>query len=289
MGHEGQILHELEEMGQSRKEELSETLVVACQTGLRAVGTSILWGTVITGGRLLFGDDVTLLSAAVTYGTVWAIRFGLSIEGDIDEHREGLRSEKVARSYAPTPPAPEPVAVPSSPIVVKPYGRTPYVLPPDNQPMLPDGRNVQLGLNPPTLAAVLAEVLNQHDGQWSRQRLMSIRVNGQRVTRNLYEEFTDALCRAGFLQERSTGGYEVPADVRSFQDLSRYFPRLPGLSQEGGRAGGKAGGRETGGPAAIPPPGGGVTTIAQRRQQKWLELGCDAAAYLEWRRNDGHI
>lgn len=243
------ILHEAEEFGQSRPDQLNELAVVACYTALRAVGTALVWGTIIVGGRKLFGDDVSLLSAAITYGVVLALRFGLSVEDDIDSHRDGLRSERRITTYAPQQQAAPQL---NSPIVIRPLNGEPYVLSGNERIALPDGRKSGLALDPPTLEAILREVVERHDGKWSRERLMRIRVGGERVTRKFYEYLTDGLTKAGFLQPRPSGGYALPDDVRAFEDVQRYIPAL------GGRDGGRDGGSRAG-------------NLAESRRQKWLE------------------
>jgi hypothetical protein len=167
--------------------------------------------------------------------------------------------------------------MPASPIVVKPYGGEPYILQGEQRLALPDGRQTKLSLNQPTLAAVLQEVVQQHSGQWSRQRLMSLRIEGQRITRALYEEMTAALAGSGFLQPQANGGYALPPDVQQFEDVARYLPTLAGRTA-GGRDGGKGGG-ESGG---VPPSG--VGNLAERRRRAWLECGCDVESYFKLER-----
>lgn len=276
------ILHELSEIGQSRKEEPIELLVVACRTALRALGTSVLWGSIVTGGRWLFGDNMTWWSVLVTYGAIGALRFGLSIEDDLDEHQEGLRSEKSAKSYAPIAPKPQSQKSPwRSPIPITGGGQQ-ELLDMNDVPQLPDGRNAQLTPTPESMAVILSEILDRHGGQWSRKRLMSIRVDGKRITRKLYERLTADLSKAGFLQERPTGGFELPTDVRGYTDLVRYFPSLPGLEGRNpdGTAGRQAGGLERGEVSANAPVARGAGTLAEQRRQRWLECDKDVKLYL---------
>lgn len=276
------ILHEASEIGQSRKEEPIELLIVACRTALRALGTSLLWGSIVTVGRWLFGDSMTWWSVLVTYGAIGALRFGVSIEDDLDLHQEGLRAEKSAKSYAPSMPEPQPQPSPwRSPVPVTAGNHRGVLDMNDPVPQLPDGRNAQLAPSPESMAVILSEVLDRHGGKWSRKRLMSIRVDGKRITRKLYEQLTADLAKVGFLRERPTGGFELPTDVRGYTDLVRYFPSLPRL--EGGNpartAGGLAGRQERGGIPDAQADDGEVTH-AERRRQRWMECNCDVKLYL---------
>ncbi len=285
------LLHFAEERSQSRAQDLRELWVVVIKCAFKALGMSALWGTVVTGVRLLLGDHVSVLSAVLTYGVVWVIWFGLRLEGDIDRHDESLCSERRAETYAPPQPKPELPAPADSPFMVHPYGdKDPYMLHRDGRttPLLPDGRQAGLALNPPTVGAILREIIERHDGQWSRDRLMSIRVDGKRVTRKLYEKLTYYLAEGGFLQERPTGGFEIPPDVATYEDVTRYLPSL--ARPEGGnptRTDGRSdGGQEKGGNDETRPDGGGALTLAERRKAEWLECNCDARTYLGRRNHD---
>ncbi len=123
------LLHFAEERSQSRAQDLRELWVVVIKCAFKALGMSALWGTVVTGVRLLLGDHVSVLSAVLTYGVVWVIWFGLRLEGDIDRHDESLCSERRAETYAPPQPKPELPAPADSPFMVHPYGdKDPYML-----------------------------------------------------------------------------------------------------------------------------------------------------------------
>lgn len=280
-----QILHEAQEIGQSRVETLPEIGVVFCRTALRALGTSVLWGSIITGCRWMFGDNMTWWSVLVTYGAIGAMRFGLSIEDDLDQHQEGLRSEKSARDYAPSSAKPQEQPSPWRPPIPVTSGDQRGMLDMNEAPQLPDGRDAQLTPTPESMAVILAEVLDRHGGQWSRKRLMSIRVDGKRITRKLYEQLTSDLAKVGFLRERPTGGFELPTDVRGYADLVRYFPSLPrpegaGVPSTPARmAGWRAGGQEWGELQPSQSADRGVGTLAERRKNRWLECGCDVRIY----------
>lgn len=283
MSNEQAIVHRGEEYGQARKLEPSEVLAFMLVSGAKAGAVSIAAGAVVVGGRLVIGENVSVASIALTTVGVGAVSFAVNVLGDLDSLVDGLRSFRLVETFAPPQSGPATVTTPSSPIVVKPYGGEPYILGAgDDMPMLPDGRQAALGLNPPTLAAVLQEVIQQHGGQWSRRRLTSIRIDGQRITRALYEELTSKLANAGFLQAQPQGGFSLPPDVQTFEDAHRYLPGLP-TGQAGGQAGGRAG-----------PPGnddspagrvGGALTLAEKRRQRWLECDCDAKLYLQGRQD----
>jgi len=277
------LLHKAEEHGQARELKAKEVWAFALLAGLKSVIMTAAIGLIV-GGLCweALGAWTTLLVVAI----IGATQLGFNLLSDLDTLVDGLRSYRSAETFTP-PQAELAPTVPSSPIMVKPYQKDPYLLDRgDGQtPALPDGRSTKLALNPPTVSAILKEIIQEHGGQWSRNRLMSIRVNGQRVTRSLYEELTDAFARAGFLQERPSGGFELPPDVQQFDDLRQYLPGL--IAREGGnptgREGRQAGRRETGGQKAILPASGAGQSLAERRRNKFLELGCDVVAYLEWR------
>ncbi len=267
------IIHKAEEYGQSRPYTSEE--VRAAERA--AIGFGIycaVLGLTIAGAILLYNEiglswTLAILApfAGFLGGAGWILLKGLN------EQLDGLRSYRSVETFSP--PLPEPQQQTPSPVIVNPYGGTPYILDGEQRIALPDGRQSSLALNPPTLEAILKEVIQQHGGQWSRRRLMGIRVSGQRVTRSLYEQMTDALTKARFLQPQPNGGYALPGDVQEFDDLRKY---LPGLGRrEGGREGGKGGWE-------IAPPGGkgeGALTLAEQRRQKWIECDCDVARYLE--------
>lgn len=263
------LLHKAEEHGQARKLEPSEVLAFTLVSGLKSVGWAMAGNTVILGGRLIMlGEEVSLGSIILTTAGVWAISFAVHLSQDLDTLIDGLRSWRSIETFTPPQFEPERAAMPSSPIIVR-SGNKVEVLGRDPVPQLPDGRQAGLGMNPESLSAILQEVITQHGGQWSRRRLMSLRIAGERVTRSLYEEMTDALTRAGFLLPQVNGGYALPDDVQEFDDLQAYLPSLPGL----GRAGGMAGRRE-GPPGNEPiPPERVVGTLAERhRVTRFQEL-----------------
>lgn len=264
------VLHRAEESGQSRELTIREVGAYGVMSGLKGLILGLAGSTAFSVLRGLTGD-LTLADVGLSLLGFGAMSTAWHLLADLDDLKDGLRSYRSIETYTPPAPEPQQVGAPSSPIVVKPYGGDPYVLNGEERLALPDGRQTGLGLNPPTLAAVLQEVIKQHDGQWSRSRLMKLRINGQRVTRSLYEQLTDALAKSGFLQAQANGGYALPPDVREFEDVRRYLPSLGG--REGGREGGK------GGPSGAIPPSRGVGTLAERRKQQWLECGCDVELY----------
>lgn len=267
------LIHEASERGQSRELRVPEvgahTLMAAVE-GVALASAAGLTVIVVQGVQ----GDVAIGTAAVVGGVVGGLSFYFHLSRNFAELRDGLRSWRSIETYLP--PEPKPVSLPSSPIIVKPYGASPYVLDRSEPARLPDGRNVELGLNPPTLAAILSEVLEHHGGQWSRKRLMAIRVNGQRITRKLYEQLTGDLARAGFLQERTQGGFALPADIQDFEDLERYFPALPGLRTAGGAAGGQEWGRGGDTPAFQE----GNTLAERHRRARWVDLDHEVQNYL---------
>jgi hypothetical protein len=273
------ILHKAEEHGQARELKASEVLAFGLVSGIKATACGMGAIAVVTGGRLLMGENVSLASIALTGSGVFAVSVAVHLLGDLDTLIDGLRSFRSVETFAPpeVKPEPQPVATPSSPVIVKPYGADPYILDRNETPQLPDGRQVQLGLNPPTLAAILEEVIKQHGGQWSRRRLMSLRVHGERVTRSLYEDMTDALARAGFLQPQPQGGFALPPDVSTFEDVRRY------LDLPSGADGGTAGRQECPVGSDGDPVGGAGGSLAERRRQRFIECDCNVASYLEWR------
>jgi hypothetical protein len=274
------ILHRAseEKYGQSRPYQQTEAIglfVLAVLAGLW-IGLTVL--AIGAGYRIytVHGFWTAFFILAVPSGVLSG--GGLVLAKGIREQLDGLRSYETreAESYAPPMPQLE-ASQPGPPIVVKPYGGDPYVLGRGNEPLaLPDGRESGLRLNEPTIAAILKEVIARHDGNWSRKRLMSIRVQGKRITRSFYEDLTAKLAHAGFLQERPVGGYKVPDDIQQYDDLARYFPNL-----EGGKAGGKAGRQEQGGLLADPPPGRGYNLAERHRLARLTELDHSVRCYLE--------
>ena len=243
------VLHRAEETGQSRELRTPEvgavTLMSVVETVTLAVAVAVV--AIVVQGRLTWGT----LGVAVMVGVgAGGLALYVNVIENFVELRDGLSSYRSVETYGP--PMAEPT--PSGPIVVRPYGGDPYLLDGEKRLALPDGRRTALGLNPPTLAAVLQEVITQHGGQWSRSRLMGIRVSGERVTRKLYKELTAALTASGFLLPRANGGYAVPPDVKEFEDVVRYLPDLAPGGREGRREGGK----------------GEELTLAERRKREWL-------------------
>lgn len=246
------LLHKAEETGQSRELRAHEvgavTLMSAVETVTLALGAAVL--VIIVRGSLSWGT----IGAAVAIGVcAGGLALYVNIMKNFAELRDGLCSYRSIETYAP--PVVPPGGTSDSPIVVRPYGGDPYILSGNERLALPDGRQTRLGLNPPTMTAVLQEVITKHEGQWSRSRLMGIRVNGQRITRKLYEELTDTLTRSGFLLPQPRGGYVLPPDVHEFEDVVRYLPNLVLGRRDGRREGGK----------------GEDISLAERRKREWLE------------------
>lgn len=267
------ILHKAEEHGQARELTIREVGAYTFMSGLKGLILGLAGSTLYSVLRGVTGD-LTMADVGLSWLGFGTISTAWHLLADLDALTEGLKSWRSIETYAP--PVPEVQQQANSPIVVKPYGGEPYILNGEKRSIaLPDGRQ-GLALNPPTLEAVLKEVLQRHDGQWSRRRLMAIRVSGQRVTRALYEEMTDALTRAGFLQPQPNGGYALPGDVGSFADLQRYLPRL------GGREGGREGGNPVGKEALPGPPGEGEPlTLAERhRLERFNELDHGVRSHL---------
>jgi hypothetical protein len=271
------ILHQAEELGQSRAYTTAEVKALAMVV-LLCAGWGAITTVLVAVGYWLYqkmGWGI-LFPMALPVGFV--IAGGIVLIKGVHEQLDGLRSWRKATSYVPIIPQPQGEAA-HPPILVKPYGGSPYTLGPNGATaLLPDGRK-GLELSPPTVSTILREIVTHHDGLWSRDRLMSIRVNGERVTRSLYEELTSALTRAGLLQQRPQGGYCLPQDIQTFDDLRRY---LPGIDSR--TAGGTAGGQEWGGESGIPPSDRGMS-LAERRAQMWKECDCDVVSYLERRLN----
>lgn len=282
------ILHHAEEYGQSRQYARQEAIglfVLAVLVGLWT-GLSVM---VVGAAYFLYtkhGFWTAFFSLAIPVGVLagsgWVIVKGAP------EQLDGLRSYRQATTYQPMQPQPETKQLPSPwrpPVPARHQGGTTFI-DMNERPALPDGRQAGLALNPPTVGAILREIVERHDGQWSRDRLMSIRVDGKRVTRKLYEKLTYYLAEGGFLQERSTGGFEIPKDVASYEDITRYLPSL--AKPEGGNPTGTAGrteGRpERGGNDDTQPADRGVNT-GELLCRKFIELECNTAAYLEWRKN----
>lgn len=272
-GQVGQaILHKAEEYGQARELKPGEVLAFTMVSGLKATAIAVAASALIAGGRLVLGEDVSLASILLTISGVGAISLAVNLLGDLDTLVDGLRSWRAVETFAP--PQPEPAEPPHPPIVVRPYKGVPYVI---GHPALPGKEALQL--TPPIVAEILRATVEEHGGEWSRRKLMRLRVAGQQVTRGMYEELTAWLSKAGVLQQKRQGGFTLPPDVREFEDLRRYFPNLPGL----GRPGGPGGNREgwEGEPSQSSHSPGRVGTLAERRRQRWLECGCDTQLYRQ--------
>jgi len=177
---------------------------------------------------------------------------------------DGLRSWREAKTFAPGPGLPQPGAETSHPpILIRAGDRTGYLDQADEPLALPSPERARLELTPKTVSVILREIVERHGGQWSRARIMGVRVDGQSVPRRLYEQLTTTLLNAGILGERSQGGYEFSVDVKTLDDLAPFFPGLPGLT---GPAGGPVGGPERGGHLGDRAIGG-----AERARRRWLE------------------
>lgn len=270
------ILHKGEEYGQSRELKASEVKAHTLMAGIESIALSAAGGLAVVVFQGVQGDVSwgTIGTAAATGVVVGGFSFAFHVSQNFGELRDGLRSWRTVETFAP--PQPEAQAEPPHPpIVVKPYKGAPYTLVQPERLALP-GRDEALQLSPPVVAEILKASLEEYGGRWSRRKLMSLKVYGQRVSRGMYEELTSWLSKAGFLQQTRRGGFMLPPDVSEFEDLRRYFPSLPEL----GGMGGSREGWERGGPRA-PSPMGEVGTLAERRKQRWLECGCDVKLYKE--------
>jgi len=274
------ILHHAEEYGQSRqyaKQEAVGLFVLAVLAGLWA-GLSVL---IVGAAYFLYterGFWTAFFVLAVPVGVLAG--GGLVVVKGIREQLDGLRTWREATTYQPVQPQPEPEPA-HPPILVRPYGGEPYALIEGaGRPALPD-RNEALQITPPVVAEVLRASIEEYGGEWSRRKLMALRIQGQKVTRGMYEELTAWLSRAGLLQQTRQGGFVLPPDVQEFDDLRTYFPNLSNWDgRDGSREGWERGGDDETQPA------GEVITLAERRRAQWLECGCDVVAYLE--RRDDH-
>lgn len=285
------LLHHAEELGQGRAYTSEE--VKALQ---RAAVLAGAWGAVTMlllavgywmYAKLGFWGALFTLSPAIGF----LVGAGIVLVKGFHEQLDGLRSWREAKTYAPPQSQPQLPAPSDSPFIVHPYKGQPFILQRDGRsvPLLPDGRESKLALNPPTVRAILQEVIKQHGGQWSRDRLMRVQVNGERITRPFYQELTSILARAGFLQPRTQGGYELPPDVQTFEDVVKYIPTLDPDGGNTSRTVGRSdGGPEQGGVEDDPPPGRGVGTLAERhRLARLVELDHSVKLYLE-RKGDDH-
>lgn len=223
----GPVLHHAEELGQARaydKQEAVSLFVLAILAGLWTGLTLLAIGV----GYHLYttrGFWTTFFVLAVPSGVL--LGGGVVLVKGIHEQIDGLRSWREATTYAPPlPEEPEPAWRP--PIPVTQFGRPTGYLAMDDRPALPSPEEARL-LTPPIVAEILRASIEEYKGQWSRRKLMRLRVLGQKVTRGMYEELTSALHGAGILQQTRTGGYELPFDVECFEDLGRYLPSLPGV------------------------------------------------------------
>lgn len=274
------ILHHAEEFGQSRAYDKTEAVglfVLAVLTGLW-VGLSVM---VVGAAYLLYTERGFWTAFFVLAGPAGVLAGGGAVLAKgIHEQLDGLRTWREATSYAPPQPQPQSEPV-HPPILVKPYKGEPYALIEGaGRPALP-GREEALRITPTVVIEVLRASIEEYGGEWSRRKLMALRIQGQKVSRGVYEELTAWLARAGVLQQTRQGGFVLPPDVQDFDDLQTYFPNL---SSWEGRDGNREG-RERGGDGDTQPASGEVTTLAERRQREWLECGCDVVAYLERRGN----
>lgn len=176
------------------------------------------------------------------------------------------RGWREARAFGPSPSS-DPGPGPSTPILIRAGNRTGYLDRTDEPLALPAPERRRLELTPDTLTVILREIVERHGGQWSRARIMGVKVDGQSVPRRIYEQLTDALTGAGILAERSQGGYEFSVDVKTLDDLAPFFPGLPGLT---GPDGGPDGGPERGGHPEDRAIGGEVGP-AERARRRWLQ------------------
>lgn len=285
MGDDKVLLHHAEELGQARaltSEEVTAWLKLAAIMGVWGAAVGLL---AFNGVWLWKGHDLSLWTLALGAAGGWVVVSGVILAKGIGQLIYGLRSWRQAQTFAPSSTQPE-GEPPHPPILVRPYKGEPYTIGQPERPLLP-GRSQALEITPTVVAEVLKASLEQYGGEWSRRKLMRLRVAGNKVTRGMYEELTSWLSRAGVLLQTRQGGFMLPPDVSEFEDLAAYFPNLPGLGNPTGNWEGREGnweGRERGGPVA-PPLCGEVGSLAERRRQKFVELGCDVVAYLEWRQN----
>jgi hypothetical protein len=272
----GPVLHWAEEYGQSR--ELTSNEVVAwLRLSFTVFGAAFIvavvainyirnWAGLALSWRSVVFDPLSL--AALLASIAFLLNF-------IPFLVNSLRSERRAESYAP--PQPEVPQLPSPwrpPLPAHHRGGT-TMIDMNERPMLPDPRAARQ-ITPPVVAEVLRASIEEYGGQWSRRKLMRLRVLGQKVSRGMYEELTSALHQCGLLQQTRQGGFELPHDVETFEDLADYLPSLPGL----GGMGGKTGGLGTGGDSDRPTfPAG--ETLAEKRRKRWLECDCDVKSYLK--------
>jgi hypothetical protein len=268
---EERLAHRIEEIGQARPLTAGEVLAYALRAWLHALGWGLAAGAVVAGYQTAVGEPVRLGHVGLATAAVGLVALGVALSTGMNELHHGLRHWRTVESYHPPqaqPAPPKPEAHP--PIIVRAMGQEPTVLDAPERPALPDGRHNALEPTPEVLSVILREVIERHDGRWSRDRLMGIRVDGKRVTRRLYEELTSTLARAGVLRQRPTGGFRLPEDVHEYEDLAQYFGGLPGLPA--GQAGGTAGRPERAPELALPASDGEgePLTIAERRRQEWL-------------------
>jgi hypothetical protein len=259
-----QVLHQAEELGQGRALTTQEIRALALMAVIAGAWGACV-GLLLFNGYWLWSDhDLSLASLGLPALAGLVVGSGAVLVVGGKEIIDGLRSWREAKTFAPGPGLPQPKTGPAhDPILIRAGNRTGYLDRADEPLALPSPERQRLELTPKTVSVILREIIERHGGQWSRARIMGVKVEGQSVPRRIYEDLTDALTRAGILAERSQGGYEFSVDVKTLDDLAPFFPGLPGLT---GPAGGPAGGPEGGGLRADRAIGG-----ADRARARWLE------------------
>jgi hypothetical protein len=267
------ILHHAEELGQARQL-TSDEVWAWVRLSACVFGAACVLSLVIVNNIRLFADmPLTWRSLLFDPLSLGALAASLAFLGNFVPFLvNSLRSERWVETYAP--PQVEPQAETSHPpILVRPYKGDPYTVGQPEAPALPGREPLQL--TPPVVAEILQAVVEQYGGEWSRRKLTRLRVDGQKVSRSVYEELTRWLHSAGVLLQTPQGGYNLPPDIEQFDDLRVYFPSLP----TPGRAGRQPGDRANGGYSLPSPAGGEVGSLAERRRQRWLECDCNVEAY----------
>jgi hypothetical protein len=267
-------LHRAEEHGQSRELKTSEIKATTLMAGIESAALATAAGIAVVTVQGVQGHDLSVWTALATSGVVGGLSFYFHISKNFGELRDGLRVWRSVETFAPQS-EPQSQSI-HPPILVKPYKGEPYMLGQSERPALPGREPLQL--TPPIVAELLQGVVEEYGGDWSRRKLTRLRVAGHKVSRGIYEELTGWLHKAGVLLQTPQGGYALPPDVQTFEDLRAYFPGLP----IPGRAGGQVGGRERGA-SQLTQPDSRAMSLVEKRRRRWLECGCDVERYLAGR------
>lgn len=96
----------------------------------------------------------------------------------------------------------------------------------------PEGSAYIGGLSAEHLMRILAIIIGQHGGAWSRRRLEGIVLDGfPRVSRKTFIQLTTELRRRNVLRPQSRGmghrGSRLQPDIQTHRDILRYLPDLP--------------------------------------------------------------